>query len=383
MNNENKKENIKSCWLYFFSYSSLGVLCPLIGQYLSSIGFSGTQVGIITSLGTAMSVVSGIFWGKIYANASKQRWVIGGLFFGAAFFAIAGLATRDFYVYALIYSCVYFFQGPVHGFCDNLVIAGNENFPVIRSLGAVGYAVAVFAAGKYAEKSGLDKIFYMYAIAFIIAAIIILRKREPKSRENKERKVKIREVLKNRRYMQLLVCSFFVLGTNVGNSTYFGYLYREGGGTVAGIGLAFLLMAGSEAPFMFIIPYLRRKFSSQKLLLFSMVVCVLRFAFYGTGPTWQMLLFTFFLQGMSNGILLVEIVRYFGMIVEPELSDIAVSTYYAMGNSLSVIICSLIGGVLLDVVGAKGIYLFFAAWNSVAVALYISMGLHKQVAQNE
>ena len=66
-----KQNDIKSYALYFFLYCPLGVLSPLIGQYLSSIGFSGTQVGTVTSLGTASAVFAGMFWGKIFANSEK------------------------------------------------------------------------------------------------------------------------------------------------------------------------------------------------------------------------------------------------------------------------------------------------------------------------
>ena len=34
------------------------------------------------------------------------------------------------------------------------------------------------------------------------------------------------------------------------NNTYFSFLYIEGGGTIAGVGIVMLLMVGSEAPFM-------------------------------------------------------------------------------------------------------------------------------------
>lgn len=34
--------DLKRAVLYFFIYCPLGIICPLIGQYLSSIGFSGT-----------------------------------------------------------------------------------------------------------------------------------------------------------------------------------------------------------------------------------------------------------------------------------------------------------------------------------------------------
>ena len=164
----------------------------------------------------------------------------------------------------------------------------------------------------------------------------------------------------------------------MGNSTYFGYLFREGGGTLGGIGLAFLLMAGSEAPFMFLIPAINKKISSEKLLLFAIGVCTFRFALYATGPSWQLLLATFFLQGMSNGIILVELIRCFGKVVEPRLASIAISTFYAVGNNLSTIVCTFIGGIMLDAFGARGVYFFFAAWNLTALIMYVAMGLYKE-----
>jgi len=371
-------EQKNSFALYFFAYCPLGALCPLVGQYLSSIGFSGTQVGIITSVGTAAAVFAGMFWGKVYANVSHKKWVIAIMFVGAGIMALVSLSTKVFIIYAVIYGIMYFFQGPVHGLCDSLIMGNKGDFALIRSAGAVGYALAVYFAGEYAERNGLDKIFIIYAAAFAVAAFIVMRENEPPYYKTEEKSINAMELFHNKKYVQLLICAFFIMGTNVGNSTYFGYLFRESGGTVAGIGLAFLLMAGSEAPFMFLIPVINKKISSEKLLMFSIGVCVIRFAFYAAGPSWQVLLATFFLQGISNGILLVELVKYFGRIVEPRLSSIAVSTFYAIGNNLSVIVCSLIGGMVLDAFSARGVYVFFAVWNMIALVIYATMGLYKK-----
>lgn len=368
----------RSFALYFVAYCPLGALCPLVGQYLSSIGFSGTQVGIITSMGTAMAVFAGMFWGKVYANAFHKKWVIAIMFMGAAVMALMSLSTKVFIIYALIYSCMYFFQGPVHGLCDSLVMDNNGNFAIVRSAGAVGYALSVYFAGKYAETHGLDKIFIIYAAAFVLAIFIVMGEKEPPQYSRKDERISAAELLKNKRYIQLLICAFFIMGTNVGNSTYFGYLFRESGGSLAGIGLAFLLMAGSEAPFMFLIPTITKKISSEKLLLLGIALCVVRFGFYAAGPGWKVLLGTFFLQGITNGIILVELVKYCAKVVEQRLSSIAVATYYAVGNNLSIILCNLIGGMVLDMSGARGVYMFFAAWNLMALILYIILGLYKE-----
>ena len=374
----NKNSDLRRAFLYFFIYCPLGIICPLIGQYLSSIGFSGTQVGTITSLGTGTAILAGLFWGKIYANTSRKKILLAFMCLAAATLGVVSTGTTIFIIYAVIYSGMYFFQGPIHGLSDAFVLDRSEHFSAIRATGAAGYAVAVFVAGRVAESTGLKSIFFMYAGAYVIAACFFLREEEPTTFRTAEEKVKMSVLFKDRNFVKLLICAFFLMGTNVGNSTYFGYLFREQGGSVAGIGVAFLLMAGSEAPFMALTPVLSRKFGAEKTLLFAMVMAVIRFGFYSTGPDYKVLLATFFLQGMTNGIILVEIVKYFGRIVEPRLSSVSISVFYAIGNSLSVILCSFIGGIMLDMAGSCAVYRFFAIFNFVSVILYIALGMHRR-----
>ena len=374
----NKNSDLRRAFLYFFIYCPLGIICPLIGQYLSSIGFSGTQVGTITSLGTGTAILAGLFWGKIYANTSRKKILLAFMCLAAATLGVVSTGTTIFIIYAVIYSGMYFFQGPIHGLSDAFVLDRSEHFSAIRATGAAGYAVAVFVAGRVAESTGLKSIFFMYAGAYVIAACFFLREEEPTTFRTAEEKVKMSVLFKDRNFVKLLICAFFLMGTNVGNITYFGYLFREQGGSVAGIGVAFLLMAGSEAPFMALTPVLSRKFGAEKTLLFAMVMAVIRFGFYSTGPDYKVLLATFFLQGMTNGIILVEIVKYFGRIVEPRLSSVSISVFYAIGNSLSVILCSFIGGIMLDMAGACAVYRFFAIFNFVSVILYIALGMHRR-----
>ena len=250
-------ERYKSYILYFFIYFPLGAVCPLIGQYLNSIGFTGTQVGVVTAFGTGAAVIGGMFWGRIYANSSRKRVVIMTMFILAAASALVSLAITGFLAYTLIYGLLYFNQGPSHGLCDSVVMDRKENFPAIRALGAVGYAIAVFICGQLAETMGLRINFVIHAMAFIIAAFIIMSFREPVNYSKKQETgeaITIKELFKDRDFVYLLVFSFFALGPTMSNNTYFSFLFIEAGGDIGGVGLAFLLMAGSEAPFMFLVP---------------------------------------------------------------------------------------------------------------------------------
>ena len=167
------------------------------------------------------------------------------------------------------------------------------------------------------------------------------------------------------------------MGTSVAHNTYFGFLFRDGGGDVGGIGLAFMLMCGSEAVFMILIPGLTKKFPAEKLILFAMILSACRFGFYAFGPSANILLGTFFLQGIANGILLVEMIKYVNYLVKPEYSSAAIAVFYAVTSNLSVIVCNFIGGIILDAAGARMVYAFFSLYNAAAVILYITFGLYK------
>ena len=368
----------KSIILYFVVYCPIGILCPLIAQYLDSIGFSGTEVGVITSVGTAMAVFGGLFWGRLYANVANKRLIISLMFIGAAVTALISLKITAFIPYAIIYGILYFFQGPSHGLCDTMVITNGEDFPIIRAFGAIGYAAACFVGGKVSQAAGLDKIFYIHAAMFLLGAIIVMTEQEPPHINEKKEKVSALLLLKEKKFLKLLLCSFFVLGCTMANNTYFSYLYIDAGGDLAGVGFCFLLMAGSEAVMMCILPKLLKKIHTEKLLAIGIAVGVIRFFIYSLGPGKGVLIGTFFTQGIMDGIILVEIVKYFVKVVDIKLSDISVSTYYALGTNLSSIVCNLIGGRLIDKVGATGTYLFFAIMIAIGLILYLLFGLYKE-----
>ncbi|MGC2874131.1 MFS transporter [Ihubacter sp. mB4P-1] len=379
--------------LYFLTYAALGVLVPLIGQYLSSIGFSGTQIGIVTSVGTAVAIFAATFWGKIYSNSADGRKVVALLCAAAALMGVVNTFVTEFMVFVITYGIMYFFQGPVNGLTDAMVLEHNQgSFAQIRLFGAVGYAITVFTGGRIGAAFGLQKIFYIYAVAFLFGAMVVMRIRQrasgkdsydakgTKGRTLKKGKetISFSELLCDKKSIQLIICGIFVMGTNVANNTYFSFLFRDGGGTVAGVGTVFLLMVGSEAPFMALAPWITKRFSQEKIIVSAMILSAVRFSWYATGPSWQMLMALFFLQGMVNGILLVEYVKYLSAVVESKLIGIAVSAFYAVSSNGGSILCNFLGGIAMDHFGSVGVYGLFGIFNAIGVALYFLWGLHKK-----
>ena len=160
---------------YTFGYAAMGVINPLIGQYMASIGFSGTQIGTVTSMATAIAVFASTFWGNRYANSRDGRKVIALICLLAGAMAVCNSFVTIFLIFIATYGLEYFFQGPVMGLCDALVLEEDQvHFSAIRLCGAAGYAAAVFAGGKIGGTWGLENIFYLNAVAFGLAAFTIM-----------------------------------------------------------------------------------------------------------------------------------------------------------------------------------------------------------------
>ena len=368
--------------LYTFSYMALGVLMPLIGQYLDFIGFSGTQIGTVTAAGTCVAIFASTIWGTFYDASRNKYRLIFFLCMAASIMGMILLQVRVYAVFLLLYGAMYFFQSPIMAFSDALTLEEAMPFSGIRKWGAVGFALGVFFAGRLADLIGLPIIFYLYSGSFLISAVLLFLMSgsgSSVSRKNavSKEKGKYQVLLKDKRLVQLILCIFFVGGTNVANNTYFSFLYIEGGGTIAGLGIVMLLMVGSEAPFMQWSAGLARRFTMEKTILGAVAVSAVRFFIYGFSPSWPVLAILFFTQGAVNGIILVEFVRYVTKLAPDGHKGLAVAAYYAIGSNGSAIVCQLAGGAALDYFGPGGVYMFFSLFNLIGLILYLAFGLHK------
>ena len=387
--------------IYIFTYLAIGMILPLLGQYMAAIGFNGIQIGIVTAAGTAVGIGASPFWGYRSHHSKDSTRIVLFLCIITTLIIVGMIFLKEYIVFLLAYAAFAFFQTPIMPLTDAMSLEARVPFGAVRKWGAIGFAAGVLIAGQLADITSLVIIFPLCAFGYTAAWITmvrlrVLRKKDKIAAETKKTLAAFNEnitdqehvtqnkkhgnygiLFKNKRLMALLFSAFFICGTNVANNTYFGFLYKDVGGSIAGIGVAFLLMCGAEAPFMAWADRLSSKFSMEKLILFSMIISALRYLWYSTGPAPELLIGTFFLQGMVNGIVLVEFVRYIIKLVEPAMIGMAMTLYQAVSSNCSSILCQLIGGTILEHYNGIKVYLFFSIYNMIGIILYIVFGLYK------
>ncbi len=371
--------------MYTFSYMAIGILFTLMPQYLSSIGFTGTEIGALTAGGVAIGIVSTPILASFYEHKNKSKaimtlvYIMPGIFVGMMRF------SELFIVLLSLYICALFFQAPMFSLEDSNTLASSNDYGKVRMWGAGGYAVGSLISGLIADKLGLINIFQGHTVAMFLAAICFLTINKSSytiqaTKQNEEKTSVIhgfKMLAGNKKFIQLTISAFFVVGTSIAHNTYFSFMFKDAGGDLAGVGLAFLLMAGSEMPFMQATDYLLKKIPIEKLLIIPMVVAALRFFWLSTLPDPMLIYGLFFLQGIANGLFIVGAIKYVDKLVGESKRSVAVSIYTAATVSCGSIVCQFLGGLVMDLYSASAVYLMYSIMNVIALILYLTFRLHK------
>lgn len=349
---------------YFLVFWALGGLYPLLGIYLKDeIRLSGSQIGTLLSIGPIVMVITQPVWGMICDWTGRSRTVLiatllatGGVGLGYLFF--------DHYIPLLVVAAfLALFQSAIIPLSDTLIVnyavQHRLDYGSFRLWGAVGFAAAGFAMGWLSERIDLTVIFYGFAFTLWAGAASARWMPQDRVTWRVDMRSGLSRLIRLPRFMLFLLATFLVFGPTFANNTYMGLLFQSTGATTAGVGLGFLLAAGSEVPFMKVAdPWIRRQ-GALAVALFAAAVAGLRWIFYASGPDLLWLYLTSGVQGFSTGLFIPAALMYVQSAAPKEVKTTAVSLYTAAGTGLGHWFCTLFGGWILDRFDIFATYLFF------------------------
>jgi MFS transporter, PPP family, 3-phenylpropionic acid transporter len=367
---------------YLLCFFSLGSLFPLLGVYFKEeVGLNGTEIGTLMSISPVVMIFAQPLWGMITDFSRRPRSVL-----GFSLLLTAGLGYSilllDSYIWLLflliLFSFIHSALVPVSdSILLNYVQKENKQYGNYRLFGAVGFAIAVYIAGKLAETYGTQVIFYMFSSVLIFCILFVFNM--PK--ENQTLKTDLRKgidkLIKMPSFMVFLVATFLVFGPIFANNFYFGFYIQETGGTLAGVGLAFLLAAGSEAPFMKFAGLTIKRWGMMPIMMFAATVSAVRWTFYFFEPSFPVVLATTIVQGFSVGLFIPAAMDYVRVYTPSEVRATAVSLYTAVGNGLGSWFCTFVGGVIFDKYTIFYTYLFFGVLSFGGLIMVIILSKMK------
>jgi MFS transporter, PPP family, 3-phenylpropionic acid transporter len=361
---------------YFLAFFGFGSLYPLLSVYLDKqIGLSGSQIGIILSISPVVMIVVQPIWGMLsdWTQKPKLLLTISILVTSTIGFIYSFASTYAFlFVIAIFLAAA---QSAIVPLSDsislNYVQKIKGNYGAIRLWGALGFAVSVLVVGRIAEYTGLSIIFYMYAFILLISALFCFRLPQESQSIRPNLIHDISSLGKRPRFLLFLFTTFLIFGPIYANNFYFGLFIIDIGGTLSGVGLAFLLAAGSEAPFMQFAGRFIKRIGILQVLLIAAVISMIRWFFYFFEPTLLLVYATTIAQGFSVGLFIPAALQYVRDISPKGVQVTAVSLYSAVGNGLGSWFCTYFGGLILEWRTIQSVYFFFGILTSLGIVTLV------------
>ncbi len=361
--------------------------------YLSSIGFSERQAGLIMAAIFLVSIGSGPLWGYLADRTDRHRQIIS-LALGVGIVAVLAIGSSGtsfalIVLFALIYSLtVNSMPALIDSWIMKISRAGSPiNYGIARGFGSLGFAACGAVLGIVLERHGLALLFPTYAAMTLVVLLIVVTTRSQQpiagAPHNESRVADtaagtspvsagaaLRAVLSNGRYLVLLVSCFFVfLGTRAA-ITFLPLRFYELGGTTIHVGWAQSVSAGSEIPFMFLSAVILRRVRPRLLLLAAMVFFVVRLVFVRLAPTPGTLLAVQAIQGISVGFLLPAAIHYIDRISPPAYRSLSQTLAPAIYFGLASVVGSTTGGVIIERYGLDVLYTVSPIVAAVGVLLF-------------
>ncbi|OEH84611.1 hypothetical protein BHU72_08940 [Desulfuribacillus stibiiarsenatis] len=364
-------------WLLFFG---IGSLYPLLAIYLEEVGLSGAQIGVILSIGPIVTIFAQPFWG--YLSDRFQR-PIGVITLTATLSAITvlGYLLLNHYIHFIVVAVLLaLFHSPLVPISDSITLGYVKKHGVpfgnIRLWGAIGFALAVWITGFLMEFTFSGIIFYVFSIVLILTAI--LARWLPNEAEYVRTNFKqgISKLFRLPAYCLLLISTFLIFGAVHANNFYFGIYYTSIGGTVAGVGVVFLLAAGSEAPVMRIANYYISKFGLANILIFASSIGALRWFFFSMEPSSLWVVVVSISQGISVGLFIPASVMLVRELSPDDVKVTSMAIFSSAGTGLGTTFFTVLSGYIIEMYTPSSIYLLYGIASLVGITSLFFMKVY-------
>lgn len=355
---------------YFIIFAAISSVAPFFVLYLQSLGFTGAQIGAITSLGPFLGIVATPFWTGLADASNRHRRIL----MGAIAVAVAvNLVLPFLRTYSLIFAA----QGLLALLTSHMLslqdsatlhmLGGNKNrYGRIRLWGTIGWGVGAPVVGAILGKFGLVRMFWIYAFLMGIFFFLVRKLEFEQSSETDSYFKNVTRLLRDRQWLLFLVTVFLCGVGLAAHLNYMPLLLQQGNLNTGLFGLALSLsaMVGItltvstifEAPVMLQAHTILVRFGSQGSIFFAMLIIGLRNLLYASAGTPNQILAIQVLHGLTYPLLWLAGVSYAAERAPRGLSATAQGMFASVLMGLGTASGNFFCGWLIDQVGVYGMF---------------------------
>lgn len=339
---------VNICGFYLLHYMTMGVFTPYVNVYYERIGFSGSQIGMISLIGLLCAMLCAPLFGILCDKTKSDKGVIIFLMIASAT-SMFFWSTQSTFIGVLFASTLLLiFRSDIGSLSDSMAVKfcnkDGYDFGFVRSIGSLGYLVGSFVVANFLVSKGYQGPFvYCYILFMILGAILISfvpkQNSEEKVEKNEFSLLKDgKELLKNKDFQFIIVIMIFSIMTIDCAVAYAGnHLVSTLGQADSLIGIFSCAMV---LPEVFMVMYIGRfikRFGLKKLYIVACLSQIIRLLVYAMSGNIFLFLFASTLHGIMIGAGGVGNVEFMHQRIPSKMLSTAMSIYgaiYTIGTAL-------------------------------------------------
>ena len=359
---------------YGFFWPMVALYAPFFNVYLLSLGFSGTQMGILAAVFPlfALGVSPGLSaladqrgWRRQLLRLSLLGWAL------VLFLFRFPTTFVPMLLLVILESAMRSTALPIaDGLIARMAVRHQLNFGDMRLWGSLGFAAVSILSGIIWQRTGYSYMFMAAAIAVLPALVIARKLEEGEVAEGNGRRSA--RFLAQDKGIITLIASAFLLGIALfGTYIFIGVYIKHLGGTDTHVGLLFGLSALAEVPIMRYSGAIIRKLEGSRALLLAMVLLFV--ATLGNAVAWSpvsLIAFNLF-RGIGYGLFVVVMVQMLNERAPEGWNSTAQSMFQAAFFGLAPLLTSPINGKIYDLWGGSLLFSLMTAVIGLSIILLL------------
>jgi MFS family permease len=358
---------------YFLYFAAFASLLPYFVLFYQSLGFSGAQIGLLTGIPPLITLFGAPF-GTGLADRTQRHKLVMGLGLAVAIVVMVILPQlSNFVVVFLLVILFNFFMSPVASLSDSatMTMLGEQRamYGRIRLGGTIGWGLFAQIAGFLLALYGLDILFYVFSAVMLLNLFVSQKFSFGVPEERNENSGTMAMLLKTRRWIVFLASSFLGGIGAFSVASYLSPYLQELGADGRQIGFAFLIATLTEFPAFFFGNLLVRRFTAHGLFVISLVLLGIRSLMFGVVNNLFVAIAIMGVGGMVFPAMWLAGVAYADENAPAGMKSTAQGLFGSMTFGFGAAFSGFVGGLLLESIGGRGMFLVFGIVILVGLAI--------------
>ncbi|NTW96521.1 MAG: MFS transporter [Erysipelotrichaceae bacterium] len=372
-----RKLHIQFMAIFFVAYIAYAVSYTQMLPFLSDIGYTSSEKGLILSGAAVISIIGQFLFGFLcdkYKTVKKMFYLATIVFILIVTWAYS-VTEIAFFFHLITLSLMGGFFRIVVGLLDSWTIERDpllqRNYGIIRAFGSLGWIIGAPYTVWALSKGGYGSIGLNVGILSILTLLIgaTMGDAQKVSHQAPIKMVDIKQLLKKKQYIILLIILTLINIVLYADAYTIVNKILALGGTATDISNKWVLQAFMELPLFFLGSVLYKRFSAKTLLMVGIFMFMVRFLLSALATSAAQLVMISATQLVTFPFILLSSKQLIDSESPAHLKSTGQLLGLAMYSGLSALISPLMSGFLVDWIGTDQTLIFFGLLCLVPLGL--------------